>query len=94
MESLWKEIGYKSKSFVLDVEAGEEEVTEDIAIKVNEGFTPAFKKTPWANDKLTGVSIRNLPIDIPENEAAYFLETHGLPPGHPGVNVNRAKKRY
>ena len=45
------------------------------------------------NDRknITGVSVRNLPKDIADDQCQAFLESHGLPAGHTDVKINRMR---
>ena len=92
MDSLWVEIGFKPADFTLE---NEDEESPEVEIRENQGFTPPFKNRPALSDNdkknLTGISVRNLPCDIAEEQCRTFLESHGLPTGHTSLRVNRLK---
>ena len=94
MEKLWEEIGYKPADF--SMETGEDDTeTEEVEIRENEGFTPPYKNQPEMNENdkknLTGVSVRNLPSDLAEDQCQAFLKAHGVPANHTEIKINRLK---
>ena len=92
MKELWEEIGFKPAEFTKENE--NEENDEDIEIRETKGFTPPHKTRPQTEgfkERLSGVSVRNLPVDIETEQAQTFLESYGLPMGHTNLTVNRLK---
>ena len=94
MEKLWEEIGYKPAEFSREI--GEDDTeSEDVEIRENEGFTPPYKNRPDMSEtdrkNLTGISVRNLPSDLAEDQCQAFLEAHGVPANHSDIKINRLK---
>ena len=93
MKELWEEIGFKPAEF--SMENDEDDNNENVEIRENQGFTPPYKSNPKLSnenrEQLTGVSVRNLPLDIEGEQVQTFLESHGLPPAHTNIKVNKLK---
>ena len=93
MEILWKEIGFKPASFTLDNEDNEE--NDEVEIRDARGFTPSHSNRPKMTEKdrkyLTGLSVRNLPHDISNDQAQTFLESVGLPKDHDKIIIKKMK---
>ena len=89
MHRLWEEIGFKPSSFILDEEDTEE--YDAIEIRDKKGFTPPMKVRPPMSEEdqrnMTGVSIRNLPLDIESETLQTFLESAGLPLEHTDIST-------
>ena len=93
MKTLWQEIGFKPSEFKLE-EVEEDDRTADAEIK-DTIFTPPQRRNKLSSDekaKFTGVSIKNLPKDIPDQAIIAFLETKGLPMGWKKVKFIRNQK--
>ena len=93
MQALWDEIGFKPAEFTLENENGDAD--EDVEIREKEGFTPLHKSRPQMSEadklNLNGVSVRNLPLDIAEEQAQTFLVSVGLPEAHEDMKITRLK---
>ena len=93
MQALWEEIGFKPAEFTLENE--DNEVDDDVEIRDKEGFTPPHKTKPKMSESekknLSGVSVRNLPLDIAPDQAQTFLETVGLPEAHTDITITKMK---
>ena len=90
MTNLWSAIGFKPSEFKLQYDEGGELLEKVVEIKESGQFTPPHKSKPKEcqdKDKFVGVTIKNLPKDIPEREVTLFLEGQGLDIAHPGVNI-------
>ena len=94
MKDLWNDIGFKPDTFTLDKEI-ENETMEDVPIKDKANFTPPHKNRSSLSNiqksKFSGISVRNLPKDITEEEVVVFLESKGLPTNHEDISVNDTK---
>ena len=92
MTNLWSAIGYKPSEFKLQYDEGGEILEKVVEIKESGQFTPPHKTRPAeCQDKanFVGVTVKNLPKDLPEREITLFLEKHGLGTEHPGVNITK-----
>ena len=92
MTNLWSAIGYKPSEFKLQYEEGGEILEKVVEIKESGQFTPPHKTKPKEcqdKAKFVGVTVKNLPKDLPEREIVLFLENHGLGAAHPGVNITK-----
>ena len=91
MKTLWDEIGFKPADFTMEKE--NYEVGDKVEIRENEGCTPAHKTRPKMSEdnrkNLSGVSVRNLPVDISPDQT--FLETLGLPEAHTDISTTKMK---
>jgi hypothetical protein len=97
MRKLWTEINFAPTSFELPEEAETEEVGEDVTKNgdrpISDTRVPAVKKpeiTAEAKEKLTGLRINNLPLDMTEEEVVKFLKEH-VKPGIESVNIEMSK---
>ena len=91
IKGLWKEIGFEPSNFGLE---GDDD-SEDVEIRGGTHFTPTHRKqeiTPAEASKFTGVAVKNLPKDIPENDIKHFLEASGLPMGCNTFTIMRTSK--
>jgi hypothetical protein len=93
MKILWDEMGFKPAEFTLENE--DSEVDDEVVIREKEGFTPAHNTRPQMNEddkkNLSGVSVRNLPLEISGYQAQTFLETLGLPEAQSDITTTRMK---
>lgn len=76
MEGIWKSIGFKPKDTLINEE---DTVLDDISVKDNNGFTPHFKNgPPLSKITFVGLSIRNLPMVITQEEFEEILAPYGV----------------
>ena len=63
-------------------------------MKDNAGFTPQYKKKgPGRNSApLTGVSIRNLPVDVTSEETTAMLTKYGLPNDPEKMSIKKFRR--
>ena len=66
---------------------------EDIVVKDNPGFTPPYKRNPPAStdDPLTGISLRNLPVDVTVDDINNLLKSNRLSSDVENVSIKRFK---
>ena len=90
----WKKIGFVPSDFK-GPDSDDDVFTDEVIIKESNVFTPPHRQP---NDNIeddsqhTGVVIKNLPANIPENEVIEFLTSKGLPDGHPISVLNNPPK--
>jgi hypothetical protein len=97
MKKLWTEINFAPTSFELPEETEAERVGEDATKSgdrpISDTRVPAVKKTDItaeAKQKLTGLKINNLPLDMTEEEVVKFLKEH-IKPDIESVNFEMNK---
>jgi hypothetical protein len=80
MKAHWESIKFEPSSFVLAMEEDEDVSHADIEIKDSQQFTPEKPNNEQSvpEEKLTAVTLKNLPAQIPETEVRNFLFQHGL----------------
>ena len=92
MQALWEEIGFKPAEFKVE---GENNDSEEVEIRENQGFTPLHKARPETSEdvkeRITGFSVRNLPADISEDQVKSFLQNLGLPATHEKIVINQMR---
>ena len=92
MRDLWAAIGFKPAEFNLETSEGGEVSEKTVEIKATDQFTPPHRSRTMASqdkDNFIGVTIKNLPKDIPEREVKILLEEQGLSTTQSGIKITR-----
>ena len=82
MKGLWEKLGFKPAEFsaenLIDTDM------EDVEVRENRGFTPTHRNKTITREKdkenFSGISLRNLPLDIGGDQVQTFLESYELSP--------------
>ena len=90
----WETINFKPTNFKLDTSEDPENGPGDVPIKENERFTPPHKKSalPMVNENYTGVVIKNLPLEMTENDLKKFLVSKGLPEEASKMKIGKTER--
>ena len=79
--------------FQLDPDEVDDEVFGDVQIKENLRFTSvSAKQTNDGNKQFTGVVIRNIPLELQDEEIMEFLVSNGVPANHNCVRISNGRK--
>ena len=100
MKELWKDVGFVPNTFELE---DEDKTEDDIQQAVKDAPVLSIDKLPPTikrqepNDRdienFNGITVKNLPTDLEEEEIITFLVNHGMPdtPAHNHITINKGK---
>ena len=101
MKELWKEVGFVPNTFELDADDKSEDdvqqaVRDALVLSVKNLPPTIHRQEPNSRDieNFNGITVRNFPIAMREEEIVTFLVNHGMPdaPARNHITINKGRK--